>query len=875
MPVKLASGATLGHYVVLSPLGAGGMGEVYRARDTTLDRDVAIKVLPEHLRGDPDALGRLRREAKALASLNHPGIAAIHELGESGGVLYAVLELVPGESLAERLRRGPLGIEAGLRIAEQVAAALEAAHEKGIIHRDLKPANVQVMAGDRVKLLDFGLAKSVEPGPPSGPTDASPTATREGTLLGTPLYMSPELWRGQAVDRPTDLWAFGCVLFELMAGRPPFGGQTAMDISAAALTAEPNWSLLPQGIPEAARGLIRRCLEKDPDRRLRDARDARIEIGYALEELSSGRRPPGRRAAALAAAAVAALALGATAVVFWGRGTPPARPRLQQVTSSEGIEQSPAWSPDGGRIAYSAERGTVRKILVKMLPDGAEAVVTQGDSDDIRPAWSPDGGRILFVRGAQPGKRLEPGDVFGSYTGGDVWEVDLKTGQERKFLDNAFDPSFSPDGKTVAVDASWVGAQRIWVVDANGHNPLQVSTDSSEAINHLRPRFSADGRSIAFQTQERTQFHIRVVDVATKATTLSTSGVFLDLEPVWSPSGRSIYFTSNRGGGFNIWRIPYERGSKGAQAEQLTTGAGQDLEPAPSLDGKSLAFSILRQNAKLWRLPVSPETGHAAGPPEEVIATTRETSRGAWSPDGKQIAFNSDRTGDMNIWLSDVAGREVRQLTHGPGGDYQPNWAPDGRTIAFFSSRAGSVDVWKVDVSSGGLTQLTSNQSVDVNPAFSPDGGRIAFQSDRDGRLEVWLMNADGTAARALTHVGVTGHFLRWTRDGSGVIFRCPCGGKPVSMLVPADGGEPTPLASISGGSHMSLSPDGSRIMDVVGHKVLWVSPLQGGAPEKVFEFEDQAVRIDYPVWSPDGRFVLFDRFRPEGGDIWLLAPLE
>jgi TolB protein len=272
---------------------------------------------------------------------------------------------------------------------------------------------------------------------------------------------------------------------------------------------------------------------------------------------------------------------------------------------------------------------------------------------------------------------------------------------------------------------------------------------------------------------------------------------------------------------------------------------------------------------------VSATDGKPADGPEAVIATTREDSRGAWSADNSSIAFNSDRGGDMNVRLHSLKTGRARQLTHGPGGDFQPNWSPDGKTIAFFSSRTGSADIWSADVASGVLTQLTKSEAVDTNPAFSPDGKWIAYQSDQGGHLEVWVMSADRSDARSLTRVGVTGHFLRWTREGRAVVFRCPCGGKPQTLEIGLDAGEPQPVVEVAGGSHMSFSLDSSLVMDVVGHKTLWVSPLRFGKPAPVFEFDDGNSRIDYPSWSPDGRFVLFDRFRPEGGDIWMMEGFE
>jgi Tol biopolymer transport system component len=513
--------------------------------------------------------------------------------------------------------------------------------------------------------------------------------------------------------------------------------------------------------------------------------------------------------------------------------------------------------------------------LYRQPAAGATAVpVTHGEHDDIMPAWSPDGDTVLFVRAAEPGRRLEPGDVFGRFEApADVWAMDLRSGREEKLIQRAYHPAFSPDGRRIAVDATWAGPSRLWIVDRNGRNPRQITTDTSEAVEHVRPRWSPDGERLVFQNIERTKFDVRIVRLRDGAMTWVTNDLFKDMCPVWTPDGRAIVFSSAyRAGGINLWRLPVSaEGAPLGPPVAVTTGAGQDVEPALAPDGVRIAFAVLRQNADVWRLPVDPATGRATGRPERLIGGTREESRGAWSPDGTRVAFNSDRSGDMNLWIHSLEDGAERRLTHGPGGDYQANWSPDGRTLVFFSGRSGNVDLWTVDVERGTLLPLTGGASLDVNPFYSPDGARIAFHSDRDGRLEVWVMNADGTEPRQLTRVGTGGHFLRWTPDGSHVFFYSP--GLKRVMRVPALGGDPEPLPEVRGGAHLSLSPDAGRIMDVVAHKVLWVSPLGGGPPETVFEFPEPEARIDYPSWSRDGRWVLFDRFQPQGGDIWVGEP--
>ncbi len=632
--------------------------------------------------------------------------------------------------------------------------------------------------------------------------------------------------------------------------------------------------------------IIDKALEKDRNLRYQHAADMRADLQRLRRDTESARTavaqsPPRRKRWATwsISAAVFAIAIITLLVITkarWRTSGPALHATLSQVTFAGGVEEYPAWSPDGRELLYRREVHGTHKIFRKDLASGRDSQLTGSDLDELQPAWSPDGQHVAFVRAHQPGVKLQPADVFGQFLEGDVWMLDLASGKETKLVENAFNPAYSPDGKRIAVDASWAGPRRIWVLDSEGHNPQQVTTDTSEEVAHVAPAWSPDGRKIAFQNLVRTKFDIRVVSLESKQMNWITNDFFSNIRPAWSPSGKFIYFSSYRSGGINIWRAPVKRdGTLDGSLQQVTTGAGQDVEVAISRDGKRLAFGTLRQNADVWKLPVSPQTGLPTGSPEAVISTTREDSRGAWSPDGESIAFNSDRAGDMNIWLFSLTDSSSRQLTTGHGGDFQPNWSPDEKKIAFFSSRSGSPNIWEVEVASGALRRLTSNGAVNANPFFSPDGARIAYQSDQSGRLEVWVMNADGSGARQLTNTGVTGHFMRWSDNGREVIFRCTCGGKPATMQVSRDGGDPQPFAEMMGGSHISFSPDRSRIMDVVGHRVLWVSPVQGGKPEKVYEFPDPEVRIDYPVWSPDGKWVLFDRFRPQGGDIWAMSGVE
>ncbi len=861
-------------YRVESQIGAGGMAVVFRARDVRHDRTVAVKVLRPEI---AVALGteRFLQEIQLAARLLHPHILLLIDSGTADGLLYYVMPYFSGESLRDKLdKSGPLPMDVALGIARQCAAALDYAHAEGVVHRDIKPENILFEAGHAV-IADFGIARALS-------AAGADRLTRSGVSLGTPAYISPEQAAGDSdVGPAADIYALALVLYECLAGKPPFHGGSAASVIARQVTASPK----PLGearpdVPAHVESAVARALRKEPTERFATA--GAFAAALSADTYAAAPRRASRRAALAGALGLVVLALAAYAirdrVVPGGdRATdafaPGAGHRLSQLTVADGVEQWLTWSPRDGAMAYVAELGAFRKIFVRDAGTSQDRQVTTGPQDDIQPAWSADGARIAFVRASTGNAKLEPADINGWYDrGGDIWLLDLAVGSAKMIVENAFGPSFSRAGKQLAFDASWSGARRIWIADAEGRNPRSVTTDSSEAVVHGEAAWSPDGRLIAFRRIEKAASDIGVVEVATQRIHWITRDNVLDMNPAWSPDGDVLYFSSARGGGINVWRVAVSPGGEPVgKTEQVTTGAGDDITPALSADRARLSFTVRSFDSDLWRLPANPGTGRATGAAELVSRTTRVESRGAWSPDASSIALSSDRRGDMNLWIRDLASSTERQLTRGPGGDYQANWAPGGRTIAFFSARSGNADIWSVSAAGGEPARLTSDPETDTNPFYSPDGKLIAFMSDRRGRQEVWVMNADGSGQRPVSYLRAGGHFILWTADGRAIVFVAETANERQIVRVRLADGTVTRLPTIESGGHMSWSPDGGAIMDVRGHRELRVHPLNGASPYTVFDFGVRDLRLDYPVWSRDGRWVLFDRAEATGGDVWVL----
>jgi Tol biopolymer transport system component len=643
-------GHRIGPYRVAARIGAGGMGDVYRAHDTKLARDVALKVLPERFALDADRLARFRREAKVLAALNHPHIAAIYGLEGSDGEQALVLELVDGPTLAELVARGPMPTAEALNVARQIAEALEAAHEKGIIHRDLKPANVKIAGNGAVKVLDFGLAKVWEGAPAhlSGSPTLTLTHDRERVILGTPAYMSPEQARGRVLDKRTDIWSFGCVLLEMLTGRPAFAGETISDTIARVLEHEPDWQALPPSTPDRVRSLLQRCLQKDPSWRLRDIGDARLELDEALAQLTgshcgpsgAGRAQNARlrrigdshqiiadalRHFAIRSAergqpwmsraiVVAILVLMAvTAAVLLQTERDPsdvqsveaiaetessfASATFDQLTNQPGEEYFPSLSPDGRSLVYASRAAGNWDIFLQRV-GGQNRVNLTNDSEanDTQPALSPTGDYIAFRSDRD---------------GGGIFVMGATGESVRRLTDFGYDPAWSPDGTELVFSSAGFdipGARglvgQLWRVQTSTGEVRRVKTDVGDAV---QPTWSPHGSRLAFWSIRSTsaaigQRDVWTVDASGGAATRVTDDAALDWNPVWSPDGRYLYFASDRGGSMNFWRVRIDEvtGKVLDEPRPVTRGGGTATRQSLSFsrDGRRMAFveRIARSN---------------------------------------------------------------------------------------------------------------------------------------------------------------------------------------------------------------------------------------------------------------------------------------
>ncbi|MFI5118334.1 MAG: protein kinase, partial [Terriglobales bacterium] len=732
--MALNSGTKLGAYEIVAPLGAGGMGEVYRARDTKLGRDVALKLLPPLFTADADRVARFEREARLLASLNHPHIGAIYGFEEAGNAPALVLELVEGDTLDDRLRRGPLPLSEALTVAQQIADALDAAHRAGIIHRDLKPSNIKITPDGVVKVLDFGLAKDlgVEKSGPDMSKSLTMTGggTIVGVILGTAAYMSPEQARGQPVDKRTDIWAFGCVLFEMLTGSSAFGRQTVTDTVVAVVGAEPEWKSLPADTPGAIRRLLSRCLQKDTRRRLHDIADARIELEETMA--TPPELPPVPTPRRWSRVAFSALLLGiATVLVFlwaardrFGRSAADLSPpdtRIIRLTDLPGLAESPAISPDGKSVAFTAAVGGKRQVFVQLIAGGAPLQITRDTVDHESPRWSPDSSSILYFSPAVSGTLQ-----------GSIWEIPALGGVPRRVVNSVGGADVSPtDGRLALFRLAKEGIQLV-TAPTDGSR-FDVVAKFAPATYYLYPRWSPDGRWIAFQCGDSIRFDIFVAPTTGGEPRQLTHDNDMMSGFAWLPDSTGIVYSSSRGGSMpylpplSLWKVAWRDGS----VRQVTSGEASYMSPDISKSG-AILVSRMKLQTDIWKFPVDGLPTENVRRSVRVTRQTGEVLTPTASPDDKEVAFLSDSGGHANLWIVNTESGGLRQITY----ERDPNvavgvpvWSPDGRVIAFVCSRGNrglTFGVWLVD-SDGSNLRNVANPGLGL--AWSPDGRWLYYST--------------------------------------------------------------------------------------------------------------------------------------------------
>ena len=803
-------GRTLGSYRIVEKLGAGGMGEVYRATDLKLRRDVAIKILPQAFAADADRLARFEREARVLASLNHPHIGGIHGLEEDGDVRALVLELVEGEMLAERLITGPVSVHEALTYSRQVAEALEAAHEKGICHRDLKPSNIKITPDGQAKVLDFGLAKADEGGVRAD-VSHSPTITAIGTgtnvILGTAAYMSPEQARGKVVDQRADVWAFGCVLFEMLTARQAFAGETVLDTLSAIVSREPDWPRLPADTPATIRRLLQRCLAKDLKRRIHDIADARIEIEDALDassartEIEQRRRTVPVSIGAVALVSVALVGIGIAAGALLNRSSPStdtsALSTVRYTISADGIaaDAIPAVSRDGRRIAFVASKAGSSSIWVQAL-DEEKARELPGTSGASDPFWSPDGLSLAF------------------FAEGALRRIDLRGGPAQRIA-RVEEPLGGAWGSRGVIVFS--GRYALYQVPASGGTPVRVAgLDLSRQENSVRaPEFLPDGRHFLYSARsgrpENTSIYLASLDGGAPQRIVNTRWAVHHALPDVLMYVRDETLVAQS---FDINR------------QTLTGTPRHILGPIdPNFPGLDF-FSVSDTGVVVYRLlrPASSQLTWVArdGAMVSTIGEPSLISNFRLSLDERRVVFDETTRGSRSVWTLDLATSARARLTFPGSDDWQPIWSPDGLRVLFGSYRNGPIDMYIKPASGGANDQEFMRSPIQKGPRdwsrdgrfilytqdspemkedlyardvsdkagpiaiaatsarefdgrFSPNGRWVSYVSTETGANEIYVQPFPPTGGKWQISAG-GGHSARWRGDGGELFYLTPQG---------------------------------------------------------------------------------------------------
>ncbi len=864
-------GQTLGHYKIVEKLGAGGMGEVYRAEDSTLKRQVALKVLPPDLAASQERLERFQREAESLAALDHPNIVHIYTVEEADGTRFLTMQLVDGKRLSEVIPRGGMSLETIFELAIPLADALSAAHEKGVIHRDLKPGNIMVTDEGRVKVLDFGLAK-LRPEVDSPEATALPTEplTEEGKILGTVPYMSPEQLEGKAVDARSDIFSLGVILYEMATGERPFKGGSSVSLISSIMKDTPREvDSLRAEVPHHLARIIRHCLDKQPQRRYQSALDVRNELEDLKTESTSGEvwrkaapTPPRRRAIFWAAAAVLIAAVVGGLIFFFPGEPKLPPPEIIRLTDWAGFEGEPALSPDGDMVAF-VQYGDEGPLLQVMMIGGGEALqIARGWG----PTWSPDGQEIAFYR--------KLGNEDEKLVG--IYLIPALGGIERRVAKSfsGYGLSWSPTGDLLAmVDRASLGQPNAIYLLSLETGEKQRLTEPPTGSHDFLPRLSRDGSRVTFSRKHAgADPDIFVVPVEGGMPLRLTEGngrMWGGAD--WSSDGRDIIFSalrSSRTDWMSLWRMS----ASGGELERLFT-EGSSGYPSVSLRGNRLAYTqAVQLSWGLWRVDIALSKRENDNP-INLNTATGWNAFPEYSPDGRYILFGSNQSGMEEIWVSDSDGSNPRQLTYLDNGFTRVgSWSPDGRRIVFMSEKEGNQDIYVIDSTGDVPRRLTTGETEEALPSWSRDGRSVYYCSNRSGRFEVYRMPAEGGREVQITTNGGSRSFE--SPDGGSLFF---AKGDPFTVQpqglwrIPTEGGEEVKVLDGVSSMLWHVADDGIYYLDSG-----LPSPQDKDRERPAIEFFDFATgevsritEIEQPsrrgfAVSPDLRWALYGRSEEE-----------
>ena len=881
----------LGPYQIESLLGEGGMGQVYKARDTRLGRTVAIKVLPHDRAADLERKKRFLQEARAASSLNHPNIVTLHDIASHEGIDYLVMEYVPGQSLDKLIAAKRLTQTDAVNYAQQVASALAAAHAAGIVHRDIKPANVVVSGNSQVKVLDFGLAKLLDhsTGAEDETRTQGSTLTEAGTVMGTVAYMSPEQATANTVDHRTDIFSLGVMLYEMLAGARPFRGKSKVETLHAIINDSP--ATIPS-VPPELQEIVDQTLSKTPADRYQHAGDMSIDLrrfqkAWESKSLPSQRSGtsarPVRRGAWLAVAA--AIAVCAALAGWWTgrRGTAPidnnslADISITPFTSEPGYQGEPSISPDGQTIAYVSDRAGRFDIYLRQVGSSSDVALTHNQEDNIQPTFSPDGREIAFVSSRSGGAVVFHPCCDSPIVGGTIWTMPSLGGAvaARRVVEDGSFPAWSPDGSTIVFTRYRQGS--LFQAPSGGGEvkELPMKFESARPAQLIMPVFTSDGRWIIFASFSSLSDYIYAVP--------SGGGKVLELargrHPAWDSSSQSVLYVNTREGKNNsLWELPFSTtdGKRGTP-RPLTVGRGSDWRPAVSRDGKLIAYSAVTQSFNLELEPFDAEAGKVLGPPRPITSGKQIDYFMRFSPDAKSIVVQSSRGAGTHIWRLDVGGEAVRLTSDSRYEEQWPALSPDGTTISFVRNPLQTPNMrslWLM--ASDGANPRQIAEGVESPPRWLPNGELLYCLP---GQTSIGIRNTATGQTRNLPVGSMRATMVSASADGKWAVFQATPNGMTNQDVgaVPLGGGEARIVySSPHQEMHPFFSPSGRWLYFQWDHKNLYRVP--GPAQDwkkadvvKVTNFPETAgLFLEDPQISNDGKQLLFSRGNISS-DIWIL----